>query len=108
LPEWVRTRFSRVFSSDDIVVALARLARVALAAPQPVAVFHIEAKDTLLLDLGGIRDPTTLERDWLDPLDAALRRRKLNVLQVCFTTGERYLVKPAHRWRFWRRTKRSP
>jgi hypothetical protein len=106
LPEWVRAAFVRVFSSDDIVIALARLAKVAVAAPEPAAVFHIETKDTLLLDLADIRDPSALERDWLDPLDAALKRRKLNVLQLRFSTGECFIVKPTHRWRFWRRNKR--
>lgn len=107
LPEWVRAAFVRVFSSDDIVVALARLAKVAVAAPEPDTVLlHIEAKDTLLLDLAGIRDPSVLEHDWLDPLDAALKRRKLDVLTLRFSTGERFVVKPAHRWRFWRRNKR--
>jgi hypothetical protein len=104
LPEWVRTPFTRVFSNDDIVTALARLAKVAVAAPEPAAVFHFEAKDTLLLDLVDIRDPLALERDWLDPLDAALRRRKLKALHLRFVAGERITVKPAHRWRFWRIT----
>jgi hypothetical protein len=107
LPEWVRTPFGRVFSSDDIVIALARLAKVAVAAPEPAAVFHIEAKDTLLLDLAYIRDPMALKRDWLDPLDAAFKRRKFKVLHLRFSTGERVSVKPLHRWRFWRRIKRS-
>lgn len=106
LPEWVRSPFTRVFSSDDIVVALASLAKVAIAAPEPAAVFRIESKDTLLLDLADVRDAFALERDWLDPLDAALKRRKLNVLHLRFSTGERVSVKPAHRWRFWRRIKR--
>jgi hypothetical protein len=105
LPESVRSAFTRVFSSDDIVISLAHLAKVAVAAPEPAAVFHIEANDTLLLDLVDIRDPFALERDWLDPLDAALKRRKLNVLHLRFIAGERITVKPAHRWRFWRRIK---
>ena len=107
MPEWVRTPFLRVFSSDDIVVALARLAKIPVAAPESAAVFHIETKDTLLLDLAGVRDPSILARDWLDPLDTALKRRRLNVLQLRFSSGERVVVKPAHRWRFWRRIKRS-
>jgi hypothetical protein len=107
VPEWVRTAFTRVFSSDDVVIALARLAKVAVAAPEAAAVFHIETKDTLLLDLADIRDPLALERDWLDPLDVALRRRKLKSLHVSFVGGERITVKPAHRWRFWRRIKQA-
>jgi hypothetical protein len=106
LPEWVRSSFTHVFSSDDIVVALARTAKVAIALPEPVAVFHVESRDIVLLDLADVRDPFALERDWLDPLDAALKRRKLKALHLRFGSGERFSVKPAHRWRFWRRVKR--
>jgi hypothetical protein len=106
-PEWVRTSFTRVFSSDDIAVALAHLANVAVAKAEPAAVFHIETKDTLLLDLAGIRDPLGLERGWLAPLDAVFRRRKLKLLHLNFVGGERFTVKPAHRWRFWRRIKQA-
>jgi hypothetical protein len=107
LPEWVRSPFTRVFSSDDIVIALARLAKVAVAVAEPAAVFHIETKDTLLLDLADIRDRFALERDWLDPLDAALRTRKLKALHLRFVAGERVTIKASHRWRFWRRIKRT-
>jgi hypothetical protein len=107
LPEWVRSSFTQVFSSDDIAVALAHLAKVAVAEPEPAAVFHIETKDTLLLDLAGIRDPLRLERDWLAPLEAVFKRRKLKSLHLVFVCGERFTVKPAHRWRFWRRIKQA-
>jgi hypothetical protein len=107
LPEWVRSPFTRVFSSDDMVIALARLAKISVMAPEPAAVFYIEAKDTLLLDLVNIRDPFALERDWLEPLDSGLKHRKLGALHLRFTGGERISVKPMHRWRFWRRIKRA-
>ena len=107
LPEWVRAPFTRVFSNDDAVVALARLAKVAVVAPAPAVVFHIEANDTFLLDLANIRDPVALERDWLNPLDVLLKRRALYALHLRFVAGERITVKPAHRWRFWRKIKRA-
>jgi hypothetical protein len=105
LPEWVRSQFTRVCGSDDVVIALARLAKIAVVAAEPTAVFHFEANDTLLLDLADIRDPVVLARDWLQPLDAALGKRSLNVLVLRFASGERITLKPMHRWRFWRRAK---
>ena len=105
LPEWVRSPFTRVFGSDDVLIALARLAQAAVAVPEPTGVFPIQANDTLLLDLADIRDPAALERDWLGPIDAALRRRALRALHLRFDAGERSTVKPGHRWRFWRRVR---
>jgi len=101
----VRSQFTRVCGSDDVVIALARLAKIAVVAAEPTAVFHFEANDTLLLDLADIRDPVVLARDWLQPLDAALGKRSLNVLVLRFASGERITLKPMHRWRFWRRAK---
>jgi hypothetical protein len=105
LPEWVRSPFTRVCSNDEVVVALARLAKVVAVAAQPAAVFHFEANDALLLDLADIRDPAALEQDWIKPLEAALGKRALNTLVLRFAGGERVLVKRVHRWRFWRRVK---
>jgi hypothetical protein len=105
LPDAVRSGFTRVFSNDDVAIALARLAKVEVAAPQPAEFVHIEAKDTLLLDLAGIRDAAALELEWLGPLDALLRQRTLHALDLRFVSGERTILKPAHRWRFWRKIK---
>ncbi|MDR3389767.1 MAG: phosphoglycerate mutase [Rudaea sp.] len=105
LPQWVRSPFTRVCSGDDVVIALARLATVAVAAPEPLAVLDFDVHDTLLLDLADIRDPAVLEQQWLQPLDAALRRRYLNTLSLRFADGARTTVKPLHRWRFWRKAR---
>ena len=105
LPEWVRSAFGRVCSNDEVAVALARLAKISVVAPEPGIAFRFDGHADLLLDLANLRDPAVLEHDWLPPLDAALKRRSLSALSLRFAEGERFSVKRAHRWRFWRRVK---
>jgi hypothetical protein len=102
LPEWVRASFTRVLSSDDVVIGLARLAKIATSAPTPDAIVRMDVKD-VLLDLADQRDVQALERDWFAPLNVALRHRRLTELHLRFDSGERAAIKPVHRWRFWRR-----
>ena len=59
----------------------------------------------LLLDLVDLRDAAALEADWFAPIDAQLAKRKLVEVHLHFLSGERVTIKPAHRWRFWRRVK---
>ncbi|MEO8802919.1 MAG: phosphoglycerate mutase [Rudaea sp.] len=106
LPDWVRTRFSRVASDDATVRALAKMAGIA---SQPLTEFDLarsHANAATLLDLESYRDIEALASDWLNPLDKALKRRKFSIVRVCFASGERLIMKPWHRWRFWRRTRR--
>lgn len=124
LPEWVRTTNTQVFSDDEIIVALARLAKAPCAAPMsfdqatqsltsvplaaspPCAEKKAEETDaSLLIDLYLQRDIAALERDWFAPIDNAVVKRKITELQLLFASGERATIKPAHRWRFWRRVK---
>ncbi len=103
LPDWVRAPYTCSLSDDTVVVALAQLAKIAVADPSPDAIDRIQAKDNLLLDLANEHDISELEYDWFAPLDRALRRRRLTELHLRFGSGERVRVKPVHRWRFWRR-----
>ncbi len=64
-----------------------------------------EEDSSLLIDLADQRDIVALERDWFTPLDTALRARKIATLHLRFESGERCRIKPAHRWRFWRKVK---
>ena len=99
LPDLVRTSFTRVATSEALLGALARLAKVASVPANPDAFFHFDAKDDLLLDLGAgvVRD------EWYAPLHEALRKRQLSELELRFESGEVVLWKHWHRWRFWRR-----
>lgn len=106
LPDWVRTRFSRVVSDDDTVGALAKMAGIAAQRLSEFDLSISQADNATLLDLTAFRDVEALARDWLDPLDAALKRRTFSIVNVYFTSGERLIVKPWHRWRLWRRVGR--
>jgi hypothetical protein len=59
----------------------------------------------VLVDLARERDARRLESEWFSPIDAAVKRREIDRLHLLFESGERCIVKPAHRWRFWRRVK---
>lgn len=106
LPEWVRTRFTRVLSDDNTVRALARSAGVASHDLTNVDISGRHANTATLLDLAAYREIESLEKDWLIPIDAALKGRVFSSAQFCFASGERVSVKPWHRWRFWRRARR--
>ncbi|HSE11547.1 MAG TPA: phosphoglycerate mutase [Rudaea sp.] len=103
LPDWVRTTFTRVASDDDIVRALAQLANVPISPLTPVAVVDLAGDERAWLDLGAIRDPEALTREWLEPIQAALARGLIGWLTLHFASGERYRYRHRHRWRFWRR-----
>jgi len=102
LPQWVRTGFTRVLSADEIVSALAKIAKVAVEAPAPELLSDLPAEQNLLVDLGTQRDPVALDRNWLRPIQAAVERRAIAQVLLLFASGERHRYRHAHRWRFWR------
>jgi len=118
LPAQVHSEFDRIVSDDDVVAALAQLAQVSSFRRKPESsVFafsdpRTEALDSgfrrndeqgILLDLVDVRDSRSFEHDWFASIDAALKTRQFTELHLNFESGERYVVKPFHRWRFWRR-----
>lgn len=116
LPEWVRSDFTQVFSNDEIAHALAKLAKIPVSSVPPDALKPVPSPtagetalddkgSSLLIDLADQRNIAALERNWFTPHDTALRARKIDTLHLRFESGERYAIKPAHRWRFWRRAK---
>ena len=121
LPDSVRSRHAKVFSDDMVVGALAKLAAVEkigalddaheLISSPSISSSGVERKASnenvasLLIDLAQYRDIARLESEWLAPIDTALRNRKIACLDLHFEKGERYIVKPIHHWRFWRRAK---
>jgi hypothetical protein len=101
LPEWVRTKFTRVVSADGEVAALARLANVA-AVETDWSVDSVS--ENILLDLGNAGDGERLDGH-LARIDSRLRNKKIGELRIAFADGERYIYAPSHRWRFWRSIK---
>jgi len=120
LPQWVKSEFSRVFSDDETVAALAGRAGVPHR-PLPTERLATQVLNDagttragtnagagtagVLVDLAQRRDLVRDHSAWFAEIDAALRRRDIAALSLAFESGERIVVKPAHRWRIWRRVK---
>ncbi len=121
LPTQVRSEFDCVVSDDEVVTALARIAQISSIQRKlefsPLLFDGLkldsslrwndgqERERSLLIDLADLRDICQLDADWLMSIDEALKRGRITQLELRFESGERYVVKPAHRWRFWRRVK---
>jgi hypothetical protein len=105
LPDWVRSSLTGVFSGAIEIHALASLAGVSI---QPLDSERFEqalahsADSRLLIDLTELRDDA-LEIHWLQRIDRALRQRRLDSIELLFASGERFRIRPMHRFRFWRR-----
>ncbi|HEX3896675.1 MAG TPA: phosphoglycerate mutase [Rudaea sp.] len=105
LPEWVRTRFSRVVSDDDEVMALAKLAgRVATDASFDAG--NIKSGDEVLFDAG--ENPSQQIDAYLSNVQEALRRGIVRHVGLVSNDGSRYIYKSSHRWRWWRRIRAVP
>ena len=102
LPEWVRSPFTHVDSNDEVMIALARLAKVPASLRQPDCLVQLQHGGNVLLDVADLRDPAALQSDWLLPIAKLMQQRKLTRVQVHAQSGERVVLEPWHRWRFWR------
>jgi len=97
LPAWVRTPFGQVYSDDELVRALAAIARCAL---QPVAAFAAEpGSGAHLLDLATLPDPSAA----LATVESAAHSGAIGTLTLRFESGEGIVFRRRHRWRVWRR-----
>jgi len=128
LPGRVECRFDQVVSNDGVVTSLAALAGASSFPPKrefSFSLFHEHSKldsrltshsavenhgndeqeraRSVLIDLANQRDPVRLDDDWLVPIADAFHRRQVAQLDLRFESGERYIFKPSHHWRFWRR-----
>ena len=97
LPAQVHTQLKGVVSDDSLLRALATRAG---AAQHVRAGGSVELSPGWLLDLQDL-PAGTIAADWWPAIEALARRHPL---QLHFAGGERWLHRPAHRWRFWRRT----
>ena len=116
LPEWVKSDFGHVVSSDEIVVALAKRCATKMVSLPPGAASAeavkiidatiddaANAEGAALFDFAQKRDVVRLETIWLAPLDAALKSGRITRIDLRFEGGECVTTKRAHRWRAWRR-----
>lgn len=106
LPESIKTELNRVISNDDLVLALAGCARIgAQILPNSLdgIIAPLSHEESVLLDLGELRDGAAIEHEWLMPLATALKNRSITTIQLLFASGESCVVRATDRWRFWRR-----
>lgn len=87
LPEWVRTAHARIVGTDEVIVALAKLAKIPLV-EQRTALAELAAEESVLIDAHAVPE-----------LPAA----KFKMIDLRFASGERVRYKTWHRLRFWRR-----
>ncbi len=98
LPEWVRTRFSRLVSRSDDAIALAKLANVEIDSSFNAAT--IKSTDNVLVDADEISGAT---RDAaLSVIGEDVRTKKISRVEIKSADGARYRYERSHRWRFWR------
>ncbi len=97
LPSSWRSDLRGVIGDDLVLLAMARRAGAAVRERHVEAL--AEAGPGWLLDLQDIA-ADQLESIWWPALQARLRRQ---ALQLVCADGQRCLLKPWHRWRFWRR-----
>ena len=104
LPDWVRTTYGFVVSSDEIVHALARLAKIPVGASLADALPTSAAGERILIDV----DKAAPEGEWQEPIQRALNDRVITELHLRFASGECYRYRRGHRWRFWRKVPAAP
>ncbi|MDC8014426.1 phosphoglycerate mutase [Tahibacter soli] len=101
-PAFVKTTLAVALTRDPVLAALAQRAGIAAIAPD---VSRIDSAQAQLFDLDDAAGLAELASRWLPAFDAALSKKRIAALCVAFASGERYIVKPGHRWRFWRRVR---
>ncbi|MGN6313939.1 MAG: phosphoglycerate mutase [Rhodanobacteraceae bacterium] len=91
-PMWVKSPLKLAISGDLLVQALASRAGVTSTAPAPDILDSIESGTDALLDLDQVEDGL---------FERFLKRFAL--VHLAFASGERFRIKPWHRWRVWRK-----
>lgn len=100
LPADVATSLHAVATVDDCVRGLAKLGGATYLEPSPEAFDVAPAGDALLdLDQPGVACDLA---SWVPQFQRWLSAHRFDHVMLAFASGERYLVKRAHRLRFWR------
>ncbi|NII10426.1 phosphoglycerate mutase [Oleiagrimonas sp. C23AA] len=97
LPAWVKSELGLAISDEPVVRALATRSHVAHQVLPQFDAATLKAHAQVLLDLEREADLTR----WWPQLEALWREGHSLMLHA--TSGERWQLKPGHRWRLWRR-----
>jgi hypothetical protein len=96
LPSRVAATHAAVIGEDPLLVALAARAGVPVTPRTHASV--LGAAVGTLVDLQDL-PVAEIEQGWWPAIDALLRRQSV---QLSFASGERWRLRPWHRWRLWR------
>jgi hypothetical protein len=97
LPAHVRTSLATVIGDDVLLGALAGRAGLVM---QPRTPSHVAlARAGGMIDLQDL-PVDVIANDWWPSLEPLLRTQ---AVQWVFASGERFVHRPWHRWRFWRK-----
>ena len=102
LPMWAKSSLKLAISDDPLVHALASRAGVMVAVVAPDALDQLQHGSGTMLDLGS-RRAIEIESAWMPRLQG-MRGSAMRESSVAFASGERFRIKPWHRFRFWRRS----
>lgn len=109
LPRRVRPLVRHMVSDRLEVRALAGRAGISWCALEGISLGQLlagpHAGSPLALDLVNLRD-RELECDWLQPIEACLRGRQVECLELRFASGECYRVRFLDRMKFWKPIRR--
>jgi hypothetical protein len=101
VPNRVRSSSQRFWTEDLMLRGLARLAKLPCV-PAPQRLDEISALPGSSIDLRDVA-PEPLNTHWLAAVLRRLRAGDTDEVRFQFSGGEQFVLRPAHRWRFWRK-----
>jgi len=102
LPERVGTTVSELYSDDETAWALAAAAGVRRVLPLLAASDAFARRRTATFDLTYLRSMSEFNTRWLAPVMHALTSSEIARVHLDTEDGQRWNLRPAHRWRIWR------
>jgi hypothetical protein len=100
--ERVRSEHDLVISHDALLRGLAHWARIPHRAPTP-EIWTTLGANAVLVDLRDQHDIAALDTQWMAPLHAQWRARRVSACTICLASGERAQAHARDAWKFWRR-----
>lgn len=102
LPDHVRSAYGCVASDDEVLRAFAAATGCEMLDLLPTYA-PIDSGVDLLLDLRRHRDVSTLSRDWLLPVIAAMHAHTFGAIRLDFPDVAGLRLQSRQRWRLWRK-----
>jgi len=103
LPERVGSTVAELYSDDETAWALAAAAGIRRALPLLAASDAFARRRTATFDLTYLRSMSEFNSQWLSPVMNALTSSEISRVHIDSEDGWRWTLRPAHRWRVWRK-----